>query len=93
MEKTKINREKLWRKHETIQSQFKEWEEWYLKNTEVIERLDGERQEIVKKYFQFKNGEIQRTAQGGYAPLKDADLSAYDKEMAKLMSGEEEIED
>lgn len=89
----KINREILWKKHEMIQSQFREWEAWYLKNTDVIESLDERRQVIVKKYFRFENGEIKMSAQGGYAPLKDADLSLYDKEMAALMSGEEEIED
>lgn len=89
----KVNRETLWRKHMTIQSQFREWEEWYLRNTDAIESLDEARQDIVKKYFQFENGQIKMSEQGGYAPLKDADLSAYDKEMAALMRGEEEIDD
>lgn len=89
---TKITRELLWREHERIQKTYKQWEEFYKTNTEVIEELDNKRQDIVKKYYQFKDGEIKVNAQGQFVPKYGANLKQFDKEMEALMLGEETVE-
>lgn len=88
-----MNREILWRKHQMIQSQFRQWEGWYDKNGVIILELDEKRQEIAKKYFVFEKGEIKVNAQQQYIPQPGIDLALYDNEMAVLMSAEEEIEE
>lgn len=88
----KVIREIIWRKHETIQSTQKEWVKWYEGMEDLIIELDEKRQEIVKKYFQMEDGELKLNAQGAYVPKKGVDLANYDREMAALMSVEEEIE-
>lgn len=88
----KINRELLWRKHEGIQAQFREWERWYDKNATTIMDLEEKRQEIVKKYFRFKEGDIDRNDQGQYILLPGMAVTDYDKEMERLMSGFEDVE-
>ncbi len=92
MGKMKINREILWRKHESIQAQFREFERWYEANQLVIMDLEEKRQEIVRKYFEFEDGKIKENAQKQYILLKGMDIKDYDKEMESLMSGFEDVE-
>lgn len=87
----KVIREIIWRKHETIQNTQREWVKWYEDMEDLITELDGKRQDIVKKYFEFDGDDIRLNEQGAYIPKKGADLAKYDKEMAALMSVEEEI--
>lgn len=87
----KINREILWRKHETIQAQFREFERWYEGNQEVIMDLDEKRQEIVQKYFQFEDGKIKENDQKQYVLISGKNIKDYDKEMESLMSGFEDV--
>lgn len=88
----KINRELLWKRHEGIQAQFREWEKWYDKNAPIIMDLEEKRQEIVKKYYRFKDGEIELNDQKGYILLPGKNVKDYDKEMETLMSGFEDVE-
>lgn len=89
----KINRELLWKKHEMIVAQNAEWAKWYDKVLPFIQNLDEERQKIVRKYFQFEDGELKQNDQQQYVLLKGMKMEDWDAEMANLMSGEQEIPD
>lgn len=88
----KINREILWKRHELIQSQMKQFEKWYDSTSTVLLDLEEKRQEIVKRYFVFTDEGIKVNQQGQYVPLLGTKISDYDKEMGDLMAGFEDIE-
>jgi hypothetical protein len=88
----KINREILWKRHELVQSQLRQFEKWYDSTSTALMDLEEKRQAIVKRYFAFADGEIKVNKQGQYVPLLGANIANYDKEMEALMSGFEDIE-
>lgn len=88
----KINREILWKRHELIQSQLKQFEKWYDSTSTVLMDLEEGRQEIVKKYFVFVDGAIKVNQQGQYVLLPGAKIANYDKEIGDLMAGFEDVE-
>lgn len=91
-ETIKINREVLWKIHESIQHQLKPIKDFYEKNSELIEVLDEKRQEIIRRYYQFENGELKVNKQQQYVPIKGVNIQHYDQEMEALMSGFEDIQ-
>lgn len=89
----KINKQSLWMVHESLQKEFAPINEWYKMNTDVIENLDYERQKIVRKYFQFKDGVLHVNQQQQYVLNKGMNMQDYDREMEALMTGEVDIKD
>lgn len=60
----KINREILWKRHEQVQAQLRQFEKWYDSTSTVLMDLEEKRQEIVKKYFVFVDGPLRSTSRG-----------------------------